>query len=59
MQLFSSIASATDLLVLVAGFMDSNRDQMIKDIEFLKDDTDIPITGILNNITKTYFNMKF
>ena len=58
LHLFTTIASSSDMLAFVARFRHSNRTQLSNAVEFLKDNTTIPIVGILNDIKKPYFKLK-
>jgi polysaccharide biosynthesis transport protein len=59
MQLFTTIASVSDILIMVARFRYSNRENFSTIIEFLKDNLDIEVTGVLNDIQKPYFQSSF
>ncbi|MDD2596315.1 MAG: GNVR domain-containing protein [Candidatus Cloacimonetes bacterium] len=54
-QLFSSIALASDLLLLVARFERSNRNSMIRLVSFLQERKFHKIYGVLNYVHKDYF----
>ncbi len=58
LHLFTTIASFSDMLAFVARFRHSNRTQLSNAVDFLKDNTSIPIVGILNDIRKPYFKLK-
>jgi capsular polysaccharide biosynthesis protein len=59
MQLFTTIASCTDLLVFVARFADSGRDGLSNAIEFLKENSTVPLAGILNDVEEAYAKVKY
>jgi polysaccharide biosynthesis transport protein len=59
MQLFTTIASVSDLLLMVARFRYSNKENFQSIIDFLKDNLDIEVTGVLNDIQKPYFQASF
>jgi hypothetical protein len=54
-QLFSSIALASDLLLLVARFERSNRNSLIRLVSFLQERKFHKIYGVLNYVHKDYF----
>ncbi len=58
LQLFSTIADATDLLTFVARFRHSNKTQLVNALEFLKENCKTPVAGVLNDIKKPYFKSK-
>lgn len=58
-QLFSSIASATDMLVLVGRFKRSSKNSMANIVHFLKERGFNRIYGVLNYVPKDYYNEKF
>ena len=55
LQLFKTIASASDLLAFVARFRHSDRMKLARSVRFLKQNSKVPIVGILNNSVKPYF----
>lgn len=59
MQLFTTIASVSDLLLMVTRFRYSNKENFNEIIEFLKENLDIEVTGVLNDIQKPYFHASF
>ena len=59
MQLFTTVVSNTDLLVFVARFADSGRDSLDNAIKFLQENTNVPITGILNDVQEAYAKIKY
>jgi len=59
MQLFTTIASVSDLLLMVTRFRYSNKENFQNIIEFLKENLDIEVTGVLNDIQKPYFQSNF
>ena len=59
MQLFTTIASVSDILLMVARFRFSNKENFQSIIDFLKDNLDIEVTGVLNDIQKPYFQSSF
>jgi capsular polysaccharide biosynthesis protein len=59
MQLFSSIAKASDLLLFVSRFKKSSRTQLTNAITFLNQEKNISMAGILNDTEKPFFKTKF
>ncbi|MDY6915689.1 MAG: hypothetical protein SVM86_05205, partial [Candidatus Cloacimonadota bacterium] len=59
MQLFSTVASCTDLLVFVARFGDSGRDSLQNAINFFKENSNIPIAAILNDVEEVYAKVRY
>ena len=59
MQLFSTIASSSDLLIFVTRFKISSREQLSNAVKFLRENTSINMAGILNDIRKPFFKTKF
>ena len=59
MQLFTTIASVSDLLLMVTRFRYSNKENFLSIVEFLKENLDIEVTGVLNDIQKPYFQSSF
>lgn len=58
-QLFSSIALASDLLLVVARFERSNRNSLIRLVSFLQERKFQKIYGVLNYVHKDYFQDKY
>ncbi len=58
-QLFSSIALASDLLLLVARFERSNRNSLIRVVSFLQERKFQNIYGVLNYVHKDYFQDRY
>jgi capsular polysaccharide biosynthesis protein len=59
MQLFTTIASVSDILIMIARFRYSDKENFSGIIEFLKENLDIEVTGVLNDIQKPYFQANF
>lgn len=59
MQLFTTISSVSDLLVMITRFRYSNKENCITVIDFLKENLEIEVTGVLNDIQKPYFQASF
>jgi len=59
MQLFTTIASVSDLLLMVTRFRYSNKENFQNIVDFLKENLDIEVTGVLNDIQKPYFQSNF
>ncbi len=59
MQLFTTIVSVSDILLMIARFRYSNKENFRSIIDFLKDNLDIEVTGVLNDIQKPYFQTSF
>lgn len=59
LQVFSSIACASDILVLVAGFNQSNRNKLARLIKFLGDRDLSTIYGVLNRVSKDFYMEAF
>ncbi|MFO7895642.1 MAG: hypothetical protein R6U84_01735 [Candidatus Cloacimonadales bacterium] len=55
LQLFKTIASASDLLTFVARFRHSDRFKLAKAVKFLKQNSSVQIVGVLNHSEKPYF----
>jgi capsular polysaccharide biosynthesis protein len=55
LQLFKTIASSANILAFVARFRHSDRFKLSKAIKFLRQNSSVPIVGILNNSKKPYF----
>jgi capsular polysaccharide biosynthesis protein len=58
LQLFTTIVSNADVLTFVTRFRQSNRTNLHNAIEFLKENTKVPIFGILNDVPTPYFRVK-
>lgn len=58
-QLFSSIASASTLLILIARFAKSNRNSLCRLVKFLKERKFSNIHGVLNYVHKDYFQDRY
>lgn len=59
MQLFTTLAEASDLLVLLARFDVSSRNVIKNALEFLETNSNVPICGVLNDIPEPFFKVKF
>lgn len=59
MQLFTTVAACTDLLVFIVRFADSGQDSMKNAIEFLKENSNVPIAGVLNDVEESYAKIKY
>ncbi|MCF7919786.1 MAG: hypothetical protein K9N06_07730 [Candidatus Cloacimonetes bacterium] len=59
MQLFTTISSVSDLLVMITRFRYSNKENCSTIVDFLKENLDIEVTGVLNDIQKPYFQASF
>jgi capsular polysaccharide biosynthesis protein len=59
LQLFNTIVSSSDLLMLVARFRHSNRNDLLRAVDYLKSNAKVPIVGVLNNVPKPYFREKY
>ena len=59
MQLFTTLAEASDLLVLIARFDVSSRNVIKNALEFLEKNSNVPICGVLNDIPEPFFKVKF
>ena len=59
MQLFSTISSVSDLLVMITRFRYSNKENCTTIIDFLKENLDIEVTGVLNDVQNPYFQASF
>lgn len=58
-QLFSSIATASDILIMIGRFNRSNRFTISKTVKFLKDRNFNNTYGVLNYVHKDYFQETF
>lgn len=58
-QLFSNIAQASSILLMVARFDVSNRNRFCRLVQFLKERDFHDIYGVLNYVHKDYFNDKY
>lgn len=58
-QLFSNIATASSILILVARFDRSSRNSLFKLVRFLQERNFHDIYGVLNYVNKDYFQDKF
>ncbi len=59
LQLFSTITSASDLLMFITRFRHSNRLQLSNSIKFLNENTKTQIAGVLNDSRKPYFSVHY
>ena len=59
MQLFTTLADASDILVLIARFNLSRRNVMKNALGFLEKNSHVPICGVLTDIPEPYFKVTF